>query len=105
MYRNHSNNSTPFSCLFLLYVLFSSMIKEQKLRLNPTDAKIIIDIVDAFGASNTYDELAVILQRIFKQNITPHHYMELGHVIGYRLATEKVLTKIQTNNSIWQRFN
>jgi hypothetical protein len=68
------------------------------------DVRIIFDVVEHFEHEG-YAKLVIHLLKIFLEDIKPLHYIVLGHLIGYRHATEKERVKINKSLSLCLRQN
>lgn len=53
------------------------------------DVCIIFDVISAFSGTESYSHLKHHLIHIFKEDIRPEHYIILGHIIGYCIATDQ----------------
>jgi len=71
------------------------------------DVKIIYDIIEHFANEENYLGLVRHLITIFRTDIKPAHYVVLGHLIGYCLATGQEQAKFnqQIILSLCQRQN
>lgn len=61
----------------------------QGLGIKERDVKIIFDIILHFAGECSYTELKHHILTIFRDDIKPEHWIVLGHLIGYCLATNE----------------
>lgn len=75
--------------------------------LSTRDVLIIYDIIENFANDTNYMGLIRHLITIFRTDIKPAHYVVLGHLIGYCLATDKEQATTNTINTyqLCQRQN
>lgn len=68
----------------------------QNFNLKTSDCKLIADVIEAYG-DRTANEILYHIQRIFKHDIGPAHYIVFGQLIGeLHRPNNRVL--INTNN-------
>lgn len=68
------------------------------------DLMVIYTIIDQNPNANIF-KLQGILLRVFGSNIKPCHYLVLGYLIGYVVATDKAQDDFTKHNSLCQRQN
>lgn len=79
-----------------------SIILETGIKAN--DLMVISSIIDQNPTANIFN-LQCILLRVFGSNIKPCHYLVLGYLIGYVVATDKAHDDFTKHNSLCQRQN
>jgi hypothetical protein len=79
-----------------------SLILETGISTN--DLLVISSIVDQNPEVSIFN-LQKTLIRVFGKNIKPVHYLVLGYLIGYVVATEKAHDDFFKHNAICQRQN
>jgi len=73
--------------------------------ISENDVRIIYDIILNFASSMPYAKLKILLIKLFQSDIRPEHYIILGHLIGYCLATEETHDELTKQFSLCQRQN
>lgn len=56
-------------------------------------------------SDHSYQQLIITLIRIFQSDIKPAHYVVLGHLIGYCLASEELQANTNKHLSLCLRQN